>query len=309
MHEYDDPGSNMITHRMVQAFRAVLQSGSVTRAAAVLNVSQPSVSRLLADLETRTGLSLFERRGPRLTPTAAGLELYEDVERAFVGLEHVRDAAEQIRSRHSGVLTVAAISAVGYALLPQVLQAFRAEPGAPRLRLHIVPSQQALTMLSLRRCDLAFAVIPPSAEIGRQLHDFPMRGRVILPAGHRLAHGRRPLEPGDLVGEPMVALVTQSLPRIDTDKAFALAGVTPTIVAETMQSYSAAQLVRAGLGFAIVDPMTAGAHEAQGGASRAFAQDVDFSFGAYAWRATHAGDWIERLCAFTAAAVAALRHG
>lgn len=298
----------MVTHRMIEAFKTVVQSGSVTRAAGVMNISQPSVSRLLSDLEARLGLRLFERRGTRLTVTAAALELLEEVERSFIGLERVRHAAAQIRTRQSGGLTVAAISALGYSLLPSVLRAFR-EAGAPPLKLHIVPSQAALTMLALRQCDLAFATIPPSAEIGRRIAEFALRARVILPAHHRLAGESGPLGPEDLAREPMVALVAHSLPRVDIDRAFAGQGVRPPVVVETMQAYSAAQMVREGLGFALVDPMTAAVHVAAGGWSRPFLPAVDLSFGAYTWRPAEDAGGIEQLVSLVTAAVRDIPNG
>lgn len=296
----------MVTHRMVEAFRAVMQSGSVTRAAGMLNISQPSVSRLLADLEAGLDLKLFDRRGTRMTPTTEGIELYDEVERSFLGLARVLDTAEQIRTRHAGVLSVATIPALGNTLLPEVLRGFQALAGAPVVHLHIVPSQQALSMLAQRRCDIAFASIAPAPEIGRQVAAFPMHGRVILPAAHCLAHATRTLTPELLADEPMVALAAHSLMRVETEQAFAHRGVPFHVAIETMQAFSAAQLVQAGFGCAIVDPMTARAHEALGGASCAFEPAIDFSFGAYAWRMGDQTGWIERFVAAVAMAVAAL---
>ncbi len=296
----------MVTHRMVEAFRAVMQSGSVTRAAGMLNISQPSVSRLLADLETGLGLRLFDRRGTRLTATTDGIELYDEVERSFLGLARVLDTAEQIRARHSGMLPVATIPALGNTLLPAVLRDFQALAGAPVVRLHIVPSQQALGLLAQRRCDIVFASIAPAPEIGRQVAAFPMRGRVILPAGHRLAGAPPTLTPEMLADEPMVALAAHSLMRVETEQAFAQRGVPFRVAIETMQAFSAAQLVQAGFGCAVVDPMTARAHEAAGGVSRAFEPAIDFSFGAYAWRVGDQAGWIERFVAAVAASVASL---
>ncbi|MGX9964899.1 LysR substrate-binding domain-containing protein [Roseomonas sp. F4] len=291
---------------MVEAFRAVMQSGSVTRAAGMLNISQPSVSRLLADLEAGLGLRLFDRRGTRLTATSEGIELHDEVERSFLGLARVIDTAERIRTRHSEVLSVATIPALGNTLLPEVLRGFQALRGAPVVHLHIVPSQQALSMLAQRRCDLAFASIAPAPEIGRQVATFPMRGRVILPAAHRLADASRALTPELLAGEAMVALAAHSVMRVETEQAFARFGVAFHVAIETMQAFSAAQLVQAGFGCAIVDPMTARAHEAAGGVSHAFEPAIDFSFSAYAWRTGDQMGWIERFVASVAAAVASL---
>jgi DNA-binding transcriptional LysR family regulator len=284
----------MITHRMIEAFRAVVQGGSVTRAADMLNISQPSVSRLLSDLEARIGLRLFERRGTRLSATPAGLELFDEVDRSFLALSRIEHTAAQIRDRASGSLTVAAMSGLGYSLLPDLLGKLR-RAGAPPIRLHVVPSQTALSMLASRQADLAFAAIPPSTGVGRQLAMFSLEAQVILPAGHALTRASGPLRPVDLAPEPMVALVAGSLPRIETDRAFASEGVQPRTSIETMQAHSAAQLVRAGLGFAIVDPMTAAAHVAQGGVARLFRPSLDMSFGAYSWHQPEEGGWISRL--------------
>ena len=56
--------------RQVEAFRAVMMSGGITAAATMLNISQPSVSRLIADMERAVGFRLFDRRGARVHPTA-----------------------------------------------------------------------------------------------------------------------------------------------------------------------------------------------------------------------------------------------
>ncbi|OXH86866.1 LysR family transcriptional regulator, partial [Burkholderia multivorans] len=92
--------------RQIEAFRAVMQRHTVTRAARDLHISQPAVSRLIADLEARVGFVLFERQQGRFTPTAQARVLYEEVERAFIGLDRVAQAAEQIRAMRRGTLRV-----------------------------------------------------------------------------------------------------------------------------------------------------------------------------------------------------------
>ena len=60
-----------LSHRQIEAFRAIIESGSVTAAADLLFLTQPSVSRLLADLEAELGFALFARIGRSLTPRQA----------------------------------------------------------------------------------------------------------------------------------------------------------------------------------------------------------------------------------------------
>ncbi|MBK9393341.1 MAG: LysR family transcriptional regulator, partial [Uliginosibacterium sp.] len=82
-----------ITHRHIEVFRAVMQSGSVTGAAGLLHTSQPTVSRELARLEQVLGFSLFDRVRGRLQPTARALALHDEVTRSFQGLERVMATA------------------------------------------------------------------------------------------------------------------------------------------------------------------------------------------------------------------------
>ena len=98
-----------INSRQVEAFRAMMLTGSVTEAAKLIAVTQPAVSRLLRDFQALLKMKLFERRGSGLVPTAAATALYMEVERSFVGLERITAAAEEIRSRRTGTLRIAAL--------------------------------------------------------------------------------------------------------------------------------------------------------------------------------------------------------
>jgi hypothetical protein len=77
--------------RSLEAFRETMISGSVTAAAGRMGMTQPAVSRLIAQLETDAGFGLFYRDKGRLAPTPEALMLYEEVDLAFGGLERVDD--------------------------------------------------------------------------------------------------------------------------------------------------------------------------------------------------------------------------
>ncbi len=110
---------------MIEAFRAVVATGSVSQAALTLSVSQPSVSRLIADLEARLGLMLFDRRGPRLAVRAEALELYDEVEQSFQGLDRVVQRGRRIAANKVGVLTISATPVIGLTLVPSTLALLR----------------------------------------------------------------------------------------------------------------------------------------------------------------------------------------
>src|SRR4051812_20210035 len=100
-----------LTFRQIEAFRAAAELSTATAAAHALGLGQPAVSRLLADLERRTGLTLFDRRGRGLALTAEGELLRQEVERSFIGLDAIAEAAAQIRRSATGLLRVAALQA------------------------------------------------------------------------------------------------------------------------------------------------------------------------------------------------------
>src|SRR6478735_1631417 len=94
-----------INSRQVEAFRAMMLTGSVTEAAKLMAVTQPAASRLLRDFRALLKLELFERRGSGLVPTAAA-------------------AAEEIRSRRTGTLRIAALPALSNGYLPRLAGGF-----------------------------------------------------------------------------------------------------------------------------------------------------------------------------------------
>jgi DNA-binding transcriptional LysR family regulator len=99
--------------RQLEIFRAVMVSGSASRAAERLGITQPAVSRALTDLELRVGFDLFDRVKGRLVPTPEGQLFFGDVTMSFVGLDSLRAAAARIRDFGSGTVRIASLAALG----------------------------------------------------------------------------------------------------------------------------------------------------------------------------------------------------
>lgn len=91
-----------ISLRHIEIFHAVVTTGNLTEAATLLHTSQPTVSRELARFEKLTGLQLFERVRGRLQPTVQGLQLFEEVQRSWYGLDRIISAAEGLRQFRQG---------------------------------------------------------------------------------------------------------------------------------------------------------------------------------------------------------------
>jgi DNA-binding transcriptional LysR family regulator len=87
-----------IDPRLLEAFRSVLDSGSMTQAAASLGLTQPAVSAQIARLESDIGFALFVRSGNRVRPTAEAIAFRGEVEQTLTKINDLSRVAEQIRA-------------------------------------------------------------------------------------------------------------------------------------------------------------------------------------------------------------------
>jgi DNA-binding transcriptional LysR family regulator len=268
-----------INSRQVEAFRAMMLTGSVTEAAKLMAVTQPAVSRLLRDFQALLKMELFERRGSGLVPTASATALYMEVERSFVGLERITAAAEEIRSRRTGTLRIAALPALSNGYLPRLAGGFLKDRPNLNLSFFGVISPIVVDWVLNHQCDIGFAEVP-IAHSGLPSVRLPALPRVaILPAGHRLA-AKAMLEPRDFEGETFVSLSAGSTGRHLIDQAFNRDDVRRVLRVETSLSEIMCGMVSSGLGVAICDPFTAQEFESRGIVVRRFLPRIDFEFAA-----------------------------
>jgi DNA-binding transcriptional LysR family regulator len=259
-----------INSRQVEAFRATMLTGSVTEAANLMAVTQPAVSRLLRDFQALLKMELFERRGTGLVPTA--------VERSFVGLERITAAAEEIRSRRTGTLRIAALPALSNGYLPRLAGQFLKERPNLNLAFFGVISPIVVDWVLNNQCDIGFAEVPIAHGLP-SLRLPPLPRVAVLPAGHRLA-ARDVLEPRDFEGETFVSLSAGSSSRHLIDRVFHRNDVRRVLRVETTLSEIMCGMVSSGLGVAICDPFTAQEFSTRGIVVRRFLPRIDFEFAA-----------------------------
>ena len=257
----------------IETFRAVMQTRSMTVAASQLHTSQPNVSRVMARLQKETGLKLFERMGLRLVPTPEAEALLREVERAYVGLQTIRDAADRIRTLGAGGLRIAVSPALGIGLMPQALQLFREQRPHVRVTVHSSDSATISKWTAAGYCDFGLAsfLADPDEVDGHLLY----RGRAvcIVPAGHRLARKRK-VQAADFAGEPFISLAATDLARRRIDEAFA--PDLRQLSLETPQASTICVMVARGLGVSIVNPLVLRALELRGVVAVPFEPAIPF---------------------------------
>lgn len=112
----------MFTQKQLEIFRAVMQTGSVSAAGRRMNLSQPSVSRIIGDLERQFGVPLFQRQSKGVSPTPEAEAFLEEVERNYLVLTNLEEAAAQIARKERGTLSIATITAASLEIVPRALE-------------------------------------------------------------------------------------------------------------------------------------------------------------------------------------------
>lgn len=249
----------MVTLRQIEAFKAVMDNGMVLNAARAMHLSQPAVSRLLADLEADLGYRLFDRRKGRLVPRGEAEELYASVERSFSGLRHIEREASRIGRRAANQLRIAALPALSVWPVPVAVREFLSRHPAAHISIQTRSRRRVLEAVVDRRYDLGLTTLPVAHPDVRCAPVARLRFHCITHANHPLA-GLQVVTPDDLDGVDMVALAGETSRglRHCTEQIFRDAGVVPVIRAECSAVSVACALAAEGVGVLLVPPLCIG---------------------------------------------------
>lgn len=261
--------------RQIEAFRAVMDAGSVTGGAAQLRISQPAVSRLISQLEHTTKLRLFVRSKQRVVPTAEALVLYKEVEKAFIGIEQLQRTASDIRNLVTGNLRIVSLPALGLSFLPHVIKRYRKKYPNVAVSLQTRSSRTVIDWISSLQFDIGLASnATDSASVATEL--FASSEAVcVLPPGHSLAT-KEIILPEDLKDEEVISLAIEDQTRSQIDRVFEHAGQELQTSLETPYAATACAMVMEGLGLSIVSPFTAEEFRSRGIVIRRFAPKITF---------------------------------
>lgn len=261
--------------RQFETFRAVMHSGSASRAAELLNITQPSVSRSISELEDAVGFALFNRVRSRLVPTPEAKLLLREVERSFIGLERLRAEVARIRDFGSGSIRIASLAALGNTIVPRAIQAFQRKYPDIALTLQIHATTKVRELVGSGEFDIGLAAdeVELSGVEHRAFGSF--RAVCALPPGHPLSE-RRVIQPVDLDGIPFVALAPEDRARQRLDAVLEAAEVRPKVVVETPNSSTVCALALEGVGVGIINPTSADGFAERGLVFRPFEPAVYF---------------------------------
>ncbi len=259
----------MVNLRQIEAFKAVIEQKTVTRAAETLHISQPAVSRLISDLEYYVGFKLFVRNKRQLIPTPEAHGLFKEVERSYFGLERIIEAARDIREFKGERLFICSMPALSLSLLPRVFRDFTKWYPDIAVSLQVHSSQRVMEWVASQQCDLGFIGMNIDDPAVKQVRLGTGVLKLVMRPEHQLAD-RKCLTPHDLAGQPLIFLGQQLDFRPQVEYAFKEAGVDMNVRIETQLSSVACEFAIEGTGVSLVDPITASTYAQRGLAVRDF---------------------------------------
>jgi len=225
-------------------------------AAFELGVSQPAVSSALKQLESRLGVTLFDRVGKRLVPTVEANALYNDAQPLYAMSQAMVSKMRDLRDTKRGHFRVLATHALGRSLVAGALASFVRRRADVSVYFDVRPMEGVVEAVESGLADIGLALVPalrPSFKI-----EPVVDGRMVvaLPMNHRLAK-RTALRAQDLEGESIIGLEPASRLGHLVRQAFESSGVGYAPRIEVRHCLTACSLVEHGLGVAVVDEFSA----------------------------------------------------
>ena len=185
---------------LVRSFLAALDQGSLLGAARVLQSSQPTIGRHIAELESQLGVVLFERTGRGLKPLAMALRLAEAARAMEAGAHQLQRSVSSLDDAVSGTVRITASQTVACALLPPLLSRLQQE--LPGIQIELVSSNEVSNLLR-READIAVRMVQPdqASLVAKRI------GKMTIGAyAHRsyLQRAGTPREPSELLVHALI---------------------------------------------------------------------------------------------------------
>ncbi|WP_133366445.1 LysR family transcriptional regulator [Qipengyuania sediminis] len=265
--------------RHIEVFHAVYVNGSVSAAARMLNVSQPSVSKVLRHAESLLGFPLFHRTAGRLVATADAHALFGEVAEIQDRVGALREATRNLKRGSGALLRISALPSLALDALPATVASFLKTNPEVRFDLQTIHHADLLRKLYERETDLAIAYeVPTGSALGhRRLGSGEL---VVLYREADLPDAPARIDLAELAGRPLVSLAASGpIGQLFTAEV-AARGIALDEVISARTFHIATALVRHGVGLTVVDSFTARASLTDGLAMRPLAQPLRFDVNA-----------------------------
>ena len=261
--------------KKLRIFQAVFTTRSITRAAELVNISQPAVSMHVSQLEQIIGFKLFERRKGRLYPTSEANSLYRHAESLFACLSNLESWVSQVNTDAQGELRIASLYGPAFKVIPRVLARFQKEFPQVSVSLTTGMSPQLLDLVMAGEFDFGIGESHyQDSSIWSQ--SISQRCYCAVSPRHFPLAKFSTIGPRELDGVPLISLPKWHRTNTEIEHAFNQAGVKRRALYHVDVWGVAMAMAGEGIGATIVDAINLSAFEHLDLCYRQFEADVSF---------------------------------
>jgi DNA-binding transcriptional LysR family regulator len=260
--------------RQIRAFLAVARFNSFTRAAVLLNVTQPALTMQIRNLEQQLGLALFDRSKRSVALTRVGRDLLPSFQRTMQDFDATLGSARDVAAQKRGVVRLAVLPSVAASILPDAISEFRKTRPDVTFDLRDVIAGQVLSLVQNEQVDFGVMGGTTRAAGIETVFEAQDRLHVIFPKGHAIGRAKA-TSPDAVAKYPLILMQRDTSVRAIVDRGFAAAGLMPVPTCEVIYMMTAVAMVRAGLGLTIL-PGSAREIQAESGLQSRPIDSLDF---------------------------------
>lgn len=241
-----------LTLRQIEVIRAVMMTGTINGAAALLNVSSPGISRLVKHTEESLGVRLFERKAGVFIPSIEASPIFDQMASVYQGIENLNHAVESLIKGKGTRLSFASAPSIAQFIAARALKTVRAHYPQLFIDLNILKFEETVDYLLLERGEFVIMSNPIGNEVISS--DLLADGKVvaIVPDDHPLAD-RKEISVLDLASEPIIGVDHRDPYGQRINEAFEQHNITVQQSIRGRFAQTVVSLVRHGLGVALID--------------------------------------------------------
>ncbi len=249
------PDINLNSLKSLIVFKTLYETGTATRTAMDLGITQSGVSRSLAQLEDNIGMPLFMRHKKRLVALPEADELYSEIIRLMGNLEEMKHSIVALREFGASRMRIASAPALGFGYVPRLIAKLLQVNNKYSFSFDIMASPDVLRSVESGHFDVGFVTLPASSQVLMVEELFEVEAVCLVPSEHPLAK-QDLIAIEDLEGEH---LVIPNQPNLAADQLLLLIAQHDIHISGKTESNIAAicSLVANGVGISLINPLTA----------------------------------------------------
>lgn len=237
--------------RHFQYFLEVARQGSFTKAAASLYITQPTISKMIRNMEEEWGVTLFHRQGKGIELTDAGRIMYQQAQHMVEAFDRVSAELGDLMNLKRGHLRIGLPPMIGSSFFPVVIGQFHRK--YPQITIHLIEdgAKKVESDVASGETDIGVAVLPVDEEVFHYYSFVEENLRLLVHPSHRLAQ-RDKVSLAELAEEPFVLFREDFTLHDRIIRECVKAGFDPKVVYESSQWDLISGMVAANLGIALL---------------------------------------------------------